>query len=612
MDKAITDSAVLTPRPSEVATPGQWSRGDGSRGCLARIDDESKNVPKSVHQEASHFVDVRAFGAVGDGITDESAAFLAADAAAHGRHVLVSPGRYRLGRSVTLASRVRFEGHVIMPESAILSLTKDYGLATYVDAFAGDVELALKKALQALMHGEGQESLDMEGRCVSLSRPIELRARQSGRAPIGRRRVLRNGELRADSTGDWAPCVVASDAHYDPADDRRLSDVTNIASIEVGSLVEGAGVGREVYIREVDVAARQLTLSAPLWGAAGTQRYTFTRFRYLLDLSGLDRLDGFEIDGVELQCCERASGVMLPPVGTGNLIRNAVFNRPGHRGITSIGDGCEGLVVDHSVFISHEGGVLTQDRASIAINTNGSGVEIRNNRASQFRHFAVLGGMHNTVIGNHFFQGESAGAGLRSAGIVITTGACNTQVSGNYVDNCFIEWTNEHSTDPRHTGGFGFAGLSITNNAMSCSNVTARFGFIVIKPYGTGHHLDGMTVAGNTFRALGTTINRAERVDRSLAGLLLDKMRAVYFTANNYHNVNNSAANPLLGTRDRNSGSQTWQIDAEDRVPFNGFLPDLAGPLTRLRPRDTTWDTHHDMPFAIVCQGANKDRVQAI
>ena len=147
------------------------------------------------------------------------------------------------------------------------------------------------------------------------------------------------------------------------ADNRdRLTNVSNIANIEVGSLVTGAGVGREIYVRAVDVNAQEITLSKPLSDAVGRQTYTFTRYRYLLDFSGFSRLDKFELEDLELQCNEEASGVMLAPLGTVMVIRDCVFNRPGHRGISSIGDGCQGMLIDHNQFISREGGVLTQNR----------------------------------------------------------------------------------------------------------------------------------------------------------------------------------------------------------------------------------------------------------
>ena len=251
--------------------------------------------------------------------------------------------------------------------------------------------------MQSLMNNADHESLDLAGRRVSITEPIDVQQAVNNRTAYAQRRVIRNGQLRAESTGNWAPTVVTSQARY-AADNRfRLTNVTNAANIPVGALVEGNGVGREIYVRDVNVAAQEVTLSQPLSDAIGTQSYTFTRFKYILDFSGFEKLDQFVLEDIEFQCQEEASGVLLAPLGTIMQIRDCTFNRPGHRGISSPGDGCQGMLVDYCQFISHEGGTLTQNRVSVAINSNANDVKIRNCRASQFRHFAVISGAHTTI-----------------------------------------------------------------------------------------------------------------------------------------------------------------------------------------------------------------------
>ncbi len=586
----------------------------GPNGGIVRIDDiRIEDVSDVFHADMMNWVDVRDYGAVGDGSTDDSAAFEAADQAADGRRVLVSKGTYRLDQSVEINSRVQFEGTVTMPTAAILSLTKDFSLPTYIDAFGGDEELAFKKAVQSLLNNADHESLDLGGRRVSVTAPIDVQAIVPNRTTYAQRRVIRNGQLRAEDTGNWAPTTVTSQASYSASNQWRLTNVTNIANIPVGSLIEAPGVGREIYVRSKNVGAQEITLSQPLSDAEGTQVYNFTRFKYLLDFSGFDRLNVFEIDDVEFQCSEQASGVMLAPLGTVNVIRNCVFNRPGHRGITSIGDGCQGLLCDHNQFISYEGGVLTQNRVSVAINTNANDVKLRNNRASQFRHFAVVSGAHGVISGNHFFQGDSATNGIRSAGIVIALKACNTQISNNYVDNCHIEWTNEREPEPNTTGGgFGFAGLSITNNVFLCSNVAPWFSFIVAKPYGTGHNINGLNISGNTFRCVGGTINRAERVDTSFAPLDLSKMKNVFVSGNTYNNIENGSENPLLVRHSQNSHSQVWDIDTENRLPFSAYAMEVESCVTRSRLRATNNTTRNHMPYTQTRQGAGQDHVEVV
>ncbi len=585
----------------------------GQNGGVVRIDDiVIEDVTSVFHRNMMNWVDVRDFGAVGDGSTDDSAAFEAADNAADGRRVLVSKGTYYLGQSVTLNNRVQFEGELTMPVGAILSLTKDFDLPTYIDAFGGNEEQALRKAIQSLVNNSDHESLDMGGRRVSMTEPLDVQAAVPNRTSYAQRRVIRNGQLRAEDTGNWTPDVVTGQASYSADNRWRLTNVSNIANIPVGSLVEGAGVGREVYVKSVNVGAEEITLSQPLSDAQGRQTYTFTRFKYMIDFSGFAKLDKFEIDDVEFQCGEMASGVMLAPLGTIMVIRNSVFNRPGHRAITSIGDGCQGMLIDHNQFISYEGGTLTQDRVSVAINTNANDVKIRDNRASQFRHFAVVSGAHSTLKGNHFFQGDSSPNGIRSAGIVLCLRACNIQIVDNYIDNCHIEWTNEREPEPDFSGGFGFAGLSISNNIFLSSNVAPWFGFIVVKPYGTGHFVNGMNVSGNTFRCVGTSQNRVERVDTSFAPLDLSRMKNVYFSNNTYHNINNGSENPLLVRHDQNSHEQTWQVDTDDRLPFNGYAMEVQGLVLRSRPRDTNNVSNYVTPYTQTREGSQQNQVHVI
>ncbi|MFC4732128.1 right-handed parallel beta-helix repeat-containing protein [Salipiger abyssi] len=585
----------------------------GPNGGVVRIDDiVIEDITSVFLRDMMNWVDVRDYGALGDGTTDDSAAFEAADAAADGRKILVSAGSYRLASSVTLEHHVEFEGSLVMPDSAILSLTKDFGLPTYVDAFGGDEEQALKKGLQSLMNNADHESFDLAGRRVSLNEPLDVQAAVNNRDTYAQRRVLRNGQLRALSGGNWSSESVTSVATYSTSNHWQLTNVANIANIEVGSLVEAAGVGREIYVKSVNIGAQTLTLSQPLSDAVGTQTYTFTRFKYLLDFSGFTQLQKFEIEDVEFQCSELASGVMLAPSGPVNVIRNCVFNRPADRGITSIGEGCQGLLVDHNQFISAEGGLATQNRSSVAINTNANDVKIRNNRASQFRHFAVVSGANGIIANNHFFQGDDSGNGTRSAGIVLCLKACNTVVTGNYIDNCFVEWTNEREPEPDFIAGFGFAGLSVTNNVCLCSNVAEWFSFVVVKPYGQNHRVNGLTITGNLFRSVGGTINRAERVDTSFAPLDLSSMRSIAVSGNTYLNVSYGAENPLMVKHDQTTHAQTWVVETAGRLPFGGYAIDVPGLALRSRPRNSSNISQYVMPYTSTREGSGQDQVHAI
>ncbi len=265
----------------------------GPNGGVVRIDDiVIEDVTEVFHRNMMAMVDVRDYGAIGNGTTNDAAAFLAADAAAAGREVLVSAGTYYLNADVTMQSRVRFEGKVTMPVARRFILQKNFDYASYVDAF-GDEEVAFKKAFQALINFADHEGLDLNGRRISLSGPVDMQGCDPTKTSFATRRVIRNGQFQPTPGTAWNTTVVTSAGTYNPANPLELTAVTNIANVAVGSLVTGNGVGREVYVRAVNVAQQRITLSRELYDAAGTQTFTFRRFKYLLDFSGYEELSQF-------------------------------------------------------------------------------------------------------------------------------------------------------------------------------------------------------------------------------------------------------------------------------------------------------------------------------
>jgi hypothetical protein len=81
----------------------------GSNGAAVRVDDIIiEDVTGAYLRDMMDWVDVRDFGAVGDGVTDDRAAFEAADAAAGGRTLLVPEGVFHIGANLTLHTDIRF------------------------------------------------------------------------------------------------------------------------------------------------------------------------------------------------------------------------------------------------------------------------------------------------------------------------------------------------------------------------------------------------------------------------------------------------------------------------------------------------------------------------
>lgn len=544
----------------------------GPSGGVVRIEDfQVEDVTHLWLREIADVVDVRDYGARGDGTTNDLAAFQAADAAANGRTVLVSKGHYRIAGNLTLNSPVRFVGTLVQPPANRLVLTRNYDLETYSRAFGGDTE-GFKKALQALFYFSDHVIFDMSGRRVDLDAPIDV-AQLSGQSTFATRRVLRNGSLNAVPSTAWNSQQVTSLGTYTPsAQSSRLTGVANVANIPVGSLVLGTGVGREVYVRAKNISAGTLELSQPLYGAAGTRSYTFRRFQYMLDFSGFSALSRFEIHEVEFNCLGLASGVNMASSGSVFRFDNCTFNRPKDRGITSTGTGCQGMYVDYCQFLSNEQALAAQDRTTIAMNVQANDVKIRNNRIVRFRHFAVMNGTSHMIYNNHFFQGDDQTAGVRLAGLIFTQTNVATVMQGNYVDNCFIEWGNEHDPMPEFNNEFSFGGLNLIGNIFIASDVSAAFRWLVVKPYGPGHFLNGFSMVNNTFRVFNAVVGRVEKVDSTFSSLDFARSRDVRVEGNTFNQVSQSISNPIVALHSQNTAAETWTVDASAFIPFGGRI----------------------------------------
>jgi hypothetical protein len=580
----------------------------GATGGIVRIDDiRIEDATDVFHRNMMTWVDVRDFGARGDGVTDDTAAFEAADAAAGQRTVLVSAGTYRLAGNVTFESDVRFEGTVSMAPNIRLACTRNFNLNTYAAAFGGE-EAGFRKALQALFFFTDHVELDLSGRRITLTAPVDVGA-LAGLASFHQRRVIRNGQIEAAAGSAWTTTTVTSVATYSIAQPETLTGVANIANIPVGARLSGTGVGREVYVRSVNVAAGTLTLSMPLFAAAGTRTFTFQRYRYLIDLSSFENLSRLELREIEFDCGGIASGLMLSKVGLALRVDNCVFNRPRDRGITSIGTGCQGLMVDLCQFQSNELDVPAQDRTTIALNVNANDAKLRENRVVRFAHFAILGGSGHLVVANHFFQGDDEAAGLRRAGIVFTSTHARSVLTGNYIDNCFVEWSNEHDAEPGFNNELSFGGLTITGNIFMAIDVSAAFRWIVVTPRGPGHFINGLVVTDNAFRVVNGSVERVEMVDDSFATLDFGRMRNVTFDANAFHAVSQFTVSPLIMEHTQTTPADTWVVSPGPFMPFGGRARAVSGLVPEGPIQSGTNATQFAQPHVLVEQGTARNQV---
>ncbi|MDA5094249.1 glycosyl hydrolase family 28-related protein [Aliiroseovarius sp. KMU-50] len=582
----------------------------GSNGAVIRIDDiVIEDITGAYLRDMMDWVDVRDFGAAGDGSTNDHAAFLAADAAANGRTVLVPEGSYRITSNLTIHADMRFEGTISMPDNVYLSLTRSFDLPTYIDAFGGEM-LGFKKAFQALLNYADHEILDMCGRRIDVTEPIDLQAAYASSDQFLIRRVIKNGQFYVIDGPEWDVDSTSATGSYNPNNPYVLSSVSNINAIQVGARVTGNGVGREVYVRDVDTANNIVTLSQALYGPSASQNYTFINYKYVLDFGGFAKIHRMTISEVEFQCNGHASGVRLARDGENAIFQDCFFIKPKDRGITSIGRGCQDLHIERCQFISNEQGLAATARTSWAFNMNANDAKIRDNRFQRMGGTAVMHGSNHIIQGNHMFQGDEVDQGPRTSGLVFTYENNNTVITGNYIDNCSIELNNEHDAFPDFSSEYSFGGMTITNNIFVTIDAAPWFNFIIVKPFGTGHYVSGMHVTGNTFRAYLGTINRVDGVSTTHATLNGWSYRNLTFQNNSYFGINQRTSSPVMLQFDQNSNASTWNLDAGDYMPFGGKARRCESLVFEDGLKDSSNSAVHDMPLVKLAQGSSNQLVQ--
>ncbi len=584
----------------------------GSNGGVVRVDDiVIEDVTAFFHRTMMDWVDVRDFGAVGDGVTDDHAAFEAADTAANGRTVLVPAGTYRIASNLTIENRARFEGTLSMPVANRLILRKNFELNSYIDAFGDEVE-AFKKAFQALLNFSDHESLDLCGRRIEIDGPIDMQAAVDNKDVFEVRRIVRNGQFNFVSSTNWDTETHTSTASYAAGNSLKLTNVTNVANVPVGSVVTGNGVGREVYVKDKNVGAGEITLSQPLYGPAASQTYTFKRFKYGLDFSGFTKLSKFTLTDIELQCAGYGSGILMAPAGETFHLKDCFVTKPKDRGITSHGKGCQDLQIDRCHFASNEQSTPATARTSIVFNVNANDAKIRDSRFQRFGHTGVLNGSGHLFVGNHWFQGDEVTDGPRVAGIVLTYPNMKTVVTGCYVDNSFIEWTNEHDANPDFSNEFSFGGLTLTGNIFTANDVASWFNWIVIKPYGTGHFVQGLAVQGNTFKSINGNVDRIETVDTTFADLDPWRARNVVFEGNTFNGIDQPTINPVTLDFTQSTAATTWTLNVADYLPFAGNARTVEAVVAKGNIKNGSGANVYHFPAAIPNAGTGEDLVQLI
>ena len=582
----------------------------GPNGGIVRVDDlRVEDISSVFISKQLGIVDVRDFGALGDGVTDDADAFEAADAAANGRDLIVPAGDFYIGRTITINTPVKFEGTLTMPVEARLELLRSFDYPTYADAF-GDEEIGFKKAIQALINSVDHQTLDLGGRLISIHGPIDVQAVVHNKTQTLDRRIIANGQIRSEASANWATHEVTETASYNPnIDQRKLTGVTNIGGIEVGSLVTGNGVGREVYVLSKDEGAGELELSQALHGGIMTQAFTFTRFRYQLDMLGFSKAERLIFENVNFNMRSNSSGIMLPQDGNTLIFRDCHFNRAKDRCITSVGTACHGMTLERNQFISDEVADLVTSRKTIAVNAQTGDLKIKDNRAVRFKHFLITNGANLIISGNHVWQGDNVASKAKTASFIFTEPFACMTLSDNYIDNSYIEWNNEHAAFPENAGS-SFSGMTITGNMFYCSAANPWFNFISIKPYGINHYLNGINISDNNFKMYGDTIDDAVAVDTTFADLYPGIAREFTMSNNTFDNVTHQVSNPITVEMNQVSANATWSKHVGNALPF-GLRAKFVTALAPVGEIETNTGTNiHEFPAITTEAGGDQKTIE--
>ena len=173
------------------------------------------------------------------------------------------------------------------------------------------------------------------------------------------------------------------------------------------------------------------------------------------------------------------------------------------------------------------------------------------------------------ITGNHFFQDDNTGGNIRSSSLIIAANHPKLSFVGNYVDNCTIEWTNEHDATPDIVTGYSFGGMTITGNQFTSSDTASWFRWFSIKPHGKGHFINGLNISGNVFKAFsGPILGRVDGVDTSIAPLLPQKFRNMTMIGNTFTGVDDTFMNPATMEVSRTSAGAGWRTGIPNYLPF--------------------------------------------
>ena len=125
----------------------------------------------------------------------------------------------------------------------------------------------------------------------------------------------------------------------------------------------------------------------------------------------------------------------------------------------------------------------------------------------------------------------------------------------------------------------------------------------MVKPYGSGHFINGFTMNDNVFRTVNTNIDRVEGVDTTHAALDFSRFRNLVVEANAFNGVNAITQSPVMIQHDQNTAADTWVLDAAAFLPFGARARNVQAVVTE-GPIETAGNVKdYTMPYVETEQG---------
>ncbi|MDD9977613.1 MAG: right-handed parallel beta-helix repeat-containing protein, partial [Boseongicola sp.] len=144
---------------------------------------------------------------------------------------------------------------------------------------------------------------------------------------------------------------------------------------------------------------------------------------------------------------------------------------------------------------------------------------------------------------------------------------------------------------------------------FTVNDAASYFSWIVLKPFGSGHFIQGLSVTGNTFKSLNGTTDRIEKLDDSIASLDFGLTRNVEFSGNTFNGIGQNTINPVTLQFDQASVANVWTLDISGYLPFGGRAREVTSVVTENAITDGGGADVFHMPYVTTEVGAAKDQV---